>query len=91
MILQTRQTGVELLPALGIGIAAFPGDSPAFLRVGGLHGHLVAGKLENARQVFTDQAPHQGALHVKGEGVRVLVLAPRALARSWRGRRDAFA
>jgi len=42
-------------------------------RVGGLHGHLVAGKLENARQVFADKAPHQCALHVKGEVMSALV------------------
>ncbi len=51
----------------------FPSDSPMFRFIRRLHDELVAGKLEEALQIFADQGANQGALDVIGEDVCVLV------------------
>jgi hypothetical protein len=51
----------------------FPSNTPVFVRIGGFHHKVIAGKFEAARKVFPDEGSHYGALHVKGKGVRVFV------------------
>src|SRR6266571_5764212 len=68
-------------------LVMLPSNTPVFIGVRRLHDQLLAGQLEQARQVLAYEAPDQCALDVIGEGVSArvdLISAERGLVSALR-------